>query len=59
MDEFWILRNAYTNMTDRMSFNLNVELCDVDFDSSCESHENIDYLLKSLFFTLYVTEDNI
>lgn len=59
MKDFWILRNGYTNMTERQSFNMQVALCNQTNDASCRDPADISFLLDKLFFTIYVVEDNV
>ena len=59
MKNFQILRNGYTSSKDRRSFNIQAALCDSTVDENCASPEEISFLLKRLYFTLYIVEDYI
>ena len=47
-----MLRNDYTSFTDRISFSLDIIMCDHDDDkSACETNDKIKEFINKIFIT--------
>ena len=59
MKEHLQIKNGYTNIKDRVSFSIEIHTCDQNTDSSCKSNEEIENLLKKMYFTMYYLEEAV
>lgn len=61
MQDYWRIKNSYTNYDERHSFNIAVVVCNNETAGSegCATKDDIDFLLERLYFTFYVVEDNV
>jgi len=63
-----MIRNGYVNLIDRVSFSIEIDICD-DYDNhapveygpqstqiKCHHKKAIDLLLRSIYFTMYYTK---
>jgi hypothetical protein len=57
-DDF-VIKNGYSNKKERISFSIQAVLCNEVAGETCTTNENIDTLLESIYFTMYVLEESI
>lgn len=60
LKEFYKIKNGFTNHTERVSFSMEVHLCDANVPSNeCASNSEMELVVKQLFFTMYLLEETI
>ena len=56
IDDFIRVKNSYSNIKDRLSFQLEINKCDSSVaNHNCHDDEDTKKLLKKVFFTLFLT----
>ena len=54
-----VIKNGYSNKKERISFSIQAVLCNAEAGETCAPDEDIDTLLESIYFTMYVLEESI
>ena len=53
------MKNGYTNTTERVSYQIEISVCNRSKDRSCKSSYMIDKLLSNIYFTMYVATGRV
>ena len=56
---FFNVANSYSDEEYRESFSIEIWKCDKTHNKKCESDEEINRLLRSVYFTLYQVEERV
>ena len=54
-----VIKNGYSNKKERISFSIQAVLCNAEAGETCAPNGDIDTLLESIYFTMYVLEESI
>ena len=59
ISDYWVVKNGYTNMTSRTSFEILILKCNSDnHDGICADDAQLDIILSNLFFTIYYSTES-
>lgn len=56
-DQFYKVRNKYTDVSDRVSFQVEIHKCSKALNKDCKDESEINDLLSYMYFTLYIVQD--
>ena len=54
--DYWLVKNDYSNNTERKSFSLEIRKCNA-LTIKCKTQKEIQDFLANVYFTVYYTEE--
>ena len=57
--DFYRIKNSYSNVTERLSFNLEIITCNIDVHNDCATDEDISEFSDKIILTQYFLQETI
>ena len=54
LNEYFVIKNGYTNRTERLSFSIEIHKCNDRYNPECKPNEEIVDLLDKIYFNFYM-----